>query len=66
MPGSRSSIPISGVDILPTIQDLVSSKVEYDEKIDGGSFKKNFLEDPNSKVSRNCLLYTSPSQRDRG
>ena len=34
MPGSRSSIPISGVDILPTIQDLVSSKVEYDKKID--------------------------------
>ena len=28
-------------------------KVEYDEKIDGGSFKKNLFEDPNSRVIRN-------------
>ena len=64
-PGSRSSIPISGVDILPTIQDLVSSKVEYDEKIDGGSFKKNLFEDPNSKVIRNkdFLIFHLPFRR---
>ena len=64
-PGSRSSIPISGVDILPTIQDLVSSKVEHDEKIDGGSFKKNLFEDPNSKVIRNkdFLIFHLPFRR---
>ena len=64
-PGSRSSIPISGVDILPTIQDLVSGKVEYDEKIDGGSFKKNLFEDPNSKVIRNkdFLIFHLPFRR---
>ncbi len=65
MPGSRSSIPISGVDILPTIQDLVSSKVEYDKKIDGGSFKKNLFEDPNSRVIRNkdFLIFHLPFRR---
>ena len=63
--GSRSSIPISGVDILPTIQDLVSNKVEYDEKIDGGSFKKNLFEDSNSKVIRNkdFLIFHLPFRR---
>ena len=52
-PGSRSSIPISGVDILPTIQDLASNKLELTKTMDGGSFKANLFEDLNSKVIRN-------------
>lgn len=52
-PGSSSDIPISGVDILPTIQDLVSNKIQLTEKMDGGSFKNNLLKDVDSKVIRN-------------
>ena len=39
-PGSGTSVSISGVDILPTIQDLASDKLNLNEKMDGGSFKK--------------------------
>tara|TARA_B100001057_G_scaffold496063_1_gene596554 strand:- start:1428 stop:2036 length:609 start_codon:yes stop_codon:yes gene_type:complete len=64
-PGSRSSIPISGLDILPTIQDLVSNELNHNEIIDGGSFKKNLFDDVNSKVIRNndFLVFHLPFRR---
>lgn len=37
-PGSFTRTPVSGMDILPTVADLVGSDVELGE-IDGGSFK---------------------------
>ena len=63
-PGSSSSIPISGVDILPTIQDL-ASKLELTKTMDGGSFKNNLLGDVNSEIIRNndFLVFHLPFRR---
>jgi len=64
-PGSSTSVSISGVDILPTIQDLASDKLNLNEKMDGGSFKKNLFNDVNSKIIRNndFLVFHLPFRR---
>ena len=63
--GSISNTPISGVDILPTIQALVSNNVELTKTMDGGSFKNNLFKDQNSKVIRNndFLIFHLPFRR---
>ena len=63
--GSISNTPISGVDILPTIQALVSNNVELTKIMDGGSFKNNLFKDQNSKVIRNndFLIFHLPFRR---
>ena len=63
-PGSSSSVPISGVDILPTIQDL-ASKLELTKTMDGGSFKNNLLVDVSSEIIRNndFLVFHLPFRR---
>ena len=64
-PGSTSSIPISGVDLLPTIQDIVSNKVELFENLDGGSFKQNLFSNQNAIINRNnnFLVFHLPFRR---
>ncbi|MDG1051937.1 MAG: DUF4976 domain-containing protein, partial [Flavobacteriaceae bacterium] len=63
--GSISNTPISGVDILPTIQALVSNNFELTKIMDGGSFKNNLFKDQNSKVIRNndFLIFHLPFRR---
>jgi arylsulfatase A-like enzyme len=48
-PGSISRTTVSGVDILPTIADIVGSKLELGD-IDGGSFKDVLYEDSDTVV----------------
>ena len=64
-PGSTSSIPISGIDLLPTIQDIVSNKVEIFENLDGGSFKQNLFSNQNAIINRNnnFLVFHLPFRR---
>lgn len=38
--GAVSSVPVSGVDLLPTIADLAGYNGPFDDGLDGGSFKQ--------------------------
>ena len=49
--GSENNIPLSSVDILPTIVDLANGKITF-ENIDGGSFKDNLLGEENNEIKR--------------
>ena len=50
-PGTESSTPVSGSDLLPTISELAGEKNFNYDSIDGGSIR-NLLFDKNNKVKR--------------
>jgi arylsulfatase A-like enzyme len=60
-PGSISRTTVSGVDILPTIADIVGSKLELGD-IDGGSFKDVLYEDSDTMTR---APIRNPSRRTR-
>lgn len=51
-PGSYSSVPVVGYDLLPTFLDLCESPVSELDSIDGGSLKSVLLNNGNGKVTR--------------
>ena len=52
-PGSVSDVPISGVDVLPTLADLAGYSKPLPENIDGGSFRSVSLSKGQGTIERN-------------
>ena len=50
--GSESAIPVSGVDLLPTLIDLAGNKTMILTEIDGGSFASILLNQKNEEIKR--------------
>ena len=50
--GSESAIPVSGVDLLPTLMDLAGNKKIILTEIDGGSFASILLNKNNEQIRR--------------
>ena len=62
-PGTINDDIISNVDFAPTILDFAGNKIPSD--IQGKSFTGFFDDSINLNWRQSCLLYTSPSPRDR-
>ncbi len=54
---SVSNVPVTGLDILPTLADLAGYKEKLPEVLDGGSFKSVIQNEGNGEVQRNLHYF---------
>jgi len=54
---SVSDVPVTGLDILPTLADLAGYKEKLPEVLDGGSFKNVIQNEGNGEVERNLPYF---------